>query len=182
MTQSPIDGLLWERMGVAWTLAAGAAFAAAALGMLAAARRAGRRAARGVRGARQPMIVRPQRARRPLCEPIPTMKRRLPILVVVAFVGLVAGCATLPPPTDRMPSQALTDTAQTRLGQAVAPRLAEHPGLSGFMPFEDPHDAFAARVLLARAAERSLDVQYFIWHGDAVGAGMGNSNPLFCPA
>ena len=37
------------------------------------------------------------------------------------------------------------------------------------MPFEDPHDAFAARVLLARAAERSLDVQYFIWHGDAVG-------------
>ena len=98
-----------------------------------------------------------------------TMKRRVPILVLVAFVGLLAGCATLPPPTDRSPSQALTDTARTRLGQAVAPRVAEHPGLSGFMPFEDPHDAFAARVLLARAAERSLDVQYYIWHGDATG-------------
>lgn len=97
------------------------------------------------------------------------MKRRLRSLVLVVCIALSAGCATLPPPTDRVPSQALTDTGQTRLGQAVAPWLAEHPGLSGFMPFEDPHDAFAARVLLARAAERSLDVQYFIWHGDAVG-------------
>ena len=34
------------------------------------------------------------------------------------------------------------------------------------MPFEDPHDAFAARVLLSRLAERSLDVQYYIWHDD----------------
>ena len=37
------------------------------------------------------------------------------------------------------------------------------------MTFEGPHDAFAARVLLAAAAERPLDVQYFIWHGDVVG-------------
>ena len=96
-----------------------------------------------------------------------TMQRLLTILVAV--VGLLTGCATPPLPTDRVESQALTDTAQTRLGQAVAPRLAQHPGLSGLMPFEDPHDAFAARVLLSRLAERSLDVQYFIWHGDAVG-------------
>ena len=33
----------------------------------------------------------------------------------------------------------------------------------------DPRDAFAARVLLADAAEKSLDAQYFIWHGDHVG-------------
>ena len=96
-----------------------------------------------------------------------SMQRRLPILVLA--MALMAGCATLPPPTDRVPSQALTDTAQTRLGQAVVPMVAAHPGLSGFLSFDDPHDAFAARVLLARAAERSLDVQYFIWHGDAVG-------------
>ncbi len=29
--------------------------------------------------------------------------------------------------------------------------------------------AFAARALLAAAAERSLDVQYYIWHGDQTG-------------
>ena len=37
------------------------------------------------------------------------------------------------------------------------------------MRLEVPQEAFAARVLLARAAERSLDVQYYIWHGDTTG-------------
>jgi cardiolipin synthase C len=36
-------------------------------------------------------------------------------------------------------------------------------------PLHAPRDAFAARVLLAAAAERSLDVPYYIWHGDATG-------------
>src|SRR5262249_57181810 len=35
---------------------------------------------------------------------------------------------------------------------------------------EDPRDAFAARILLTRAAERSLDVQYYIWHADTSGS------------
>src|SRR5205085_1809203 len=33
----------------------------------------------------------------------------------------------------------------------------------------NPRDTFAARVLLADAAEKSLDAQYYIWHGDQVG-------------
>jgi putative cardiolipin synthase len=33
----------------------------------------------------------------------------------------------------------------------------------------DGVDAFAARLLLARAAERTLDLQYYIWHGDRTG-------------
>ena len=41
--------------------------------------------------------------------------------------------------------------------------------MSGVYPLDQPLDAFAARVLLARAAERSLDVQYYIWHGDVTG-------------
>jgi putative cardiolipin synthase len=32
-----------------------------------------------------------------------------------------------------------------------------------------PRDAFAARVVLAAAAEKSLDVQYYIFHGDQSG-------------
>lgn len=57
----------------------------------------------------------------------------------------------------------------TRLGQALAPQVKVHPGKSGIQSLADPHDAFAARVLLARAAERALDVQYYIWHGDITG-------------
>ena len=107
-----------------------------------------------------------RRVRQPGCA---ASLRRLLVIAAAAVAGLAGGCATLPPPAGRLPSLAFTDTAQTPLGQAVAPLVADHPGLSGIVPFDEPHDAFAARVLLARAAARSLDAQYYIWHGDAVG-------------
>src|SRR5512137_1012348 len=96
------------------------------------------------------------------------MKRRLSVLIA-AIVALMAGCATLPPPQDRVESTALTNTADTRLGRAVAPYVAPNPGKSGIHKFPDPHDAFAARMRLAAAAEKTLDAQYFIWNGDQVG-------------
>ena len=66
-------------------------------------------------------------------------------------------------------STMLTDTHETALGKAVRPRADAHPGTSGIHALADPNDAFAARMLLARAAERSLDVQYYIWRGDLTG-------------
>jgi putative cardiolipin synthase len=63
----------------------------------------------------------------------------------------------------------LTGTADTRLGRGVQAAAAEHPGASGVYPLEIPQDAFAARVLLVRAAQRSLDVQYYIWNGATTG-------------
>jgi putative cardiolipin synthase len=56
-----------------------------------------------------------------------------------------------------------------RLGQSIDPEAAAHPGMSGVLLLNDGRDAFAARVLLADAAERSLDVQYYIWHDDLSG-------------
>ncbi len=47
--------------------------------------------------------------------------------------------------------------------------LAEHPDLSGVRPLLDPLEALAARVRLIRAAEASLDIQYFIWRPDIAG-------------
>src|SRR5689334_25195128 len=57
----------------------------------------------------------------------------------------------------------------TRLGRACEPQVAAHAGRSGLVPLPDGHDAFAARALLADAAERSLDVRYYIWHHDMSG-------------
>ncbi|HEX7045838.1 MAG TPA: phospholipase D family protein [Burkholderiales bacterium] len=57
----------------------------------------------------------------------------------------------------------------TRLARAIAPRAAAHPGRSGVYPLLDARDAFAARYLLAQAAERTLDVQYYIWRQDMSG-------------
>ncbi len=64
---------------------------------------------------------------------------------------------------------ALKDTDATRLALGIAPGLAAHPGKTGTYALSRGRDAFAARVLLAGAAERSLDVQYYIWHGDHTG-------------
>ena len=49
------------------------------------------------------------------------------------------------------------------------PRVAAHPGQSGLHALPDGRDALAARLVLADAAQRSLDVQYFIWNKDMVG-------------
>jgi len=94
--------------------------------------------------------------------------------VPAAGVALVAalvvfGCASLPQLAPRTPSTALQDTAATRFGSAIAPLVATHPGQSGIYPLAAGRDAFAARALLAASAERSLDLQYYIWHKDLTG-------------
>jgi cardiolipin synthase C len=88
--------------------------------------------------------------------------------LVAACALLIAGCA-LPSRQDIATTYALHNTDTTRLGRAIEPRLAEHSGKTGTYPLATGRDAFAARGLLAAAAERSLDVQYYIWHGDHTG-------------
>ncbi|HYR01228.1 MAG TPA: phospholipase D family protein [Casimicrobiaceae bacterium] len=99
----------------------------------------------------------------------PACVHRIAACVVVALAALITGCASLPSLEGRSPTTALADTAGTLLGRALAPQAAAHPGKTGIHPFRDPRDAFAARVLLAAVAERSLDVQYYQWNGDQVG-------------
>ncbi|WP_430795483.1 phospholipase D family protein [Achromobacter spanius] len=91
-------------------------------------------------------------------------------LFMTLLSALLAGCS-LPSLDKRSVSHALTteESSATPLGQAIAPLAAAHPGKSGIHALADPHDAFAARMMLARAAERSLDVQYYIWHDDMTG-------------
>ena len=93
--------------------------------------------------------------------------RRLTLAFAAAAV--VSGCASLPSNEGRSESTALRDTQGTRLGKASAALAAAHPGQSGIDPLVAATDAFAARVLLANAAERSIDTQYYIWRGDETG-------------
>jgi putative cardiolipin synthase len=87
----------------------------------------------------------------------------------VLLAMLAAGCATLPPLDGRIASTARTDTATTRLGRAIAPGVAANAGLSGVHPLPSPLAAFTARAYLARSADATLDVQYYLWHADASG-------------
>lgn len=91
------------------------------------------------------------------------------MLALALGVALLGGCASLPPRGVVSSSTALLDTADTGLGRATAALVAAHPGTSGVYALRAGQDALAARIRLAAAAERSLDVQYYIWHADASG-------------
>src|SRR5260221_498218 len=74
-----------------------------------------------------------------------------------ALLAAIAGCASLPDTAAREPSRALADTAASRLGRALAPAISAHPGKTGIYSLGDGRDAFAPRVLLARAAEGTVE-------------------------
>jgi len=90
-------------------------------------------------------------------------------LVLLLALLLQAGCANLPTDYPRSTSTVLADTGDTRLGQAARRMLAGHPDTSGVHPLNRGTDAFLARLALTEAAEKSLDIQYYIWHGDTTG-------------
>ena len=58
---------------------------------------------------------------------------------------------------------------ESRLARSIASRARQNPGKSGIIELRDGRDAFAARVLLADRAERTLDIQYYIWRKDMSG-------------
>lgn len=59
--------------------------------------------------------------------------------------------------------------ADTRVGRAVRHASEAHPATSGVYPLTTSLDAFAARALLMRAAERTLDIQCYMWQADITG-------------
>ena len=93
----------------------------------------------------------------------------------VASMLLMSACASLPPQTGRVETHALTDTANTRLGTAFAASEAAHPGDNAFHLLSDGTDALIARVILSETADRTLDLQYYIWHDDLTGREMAAS-------
>ncbi len=82
---------------------------------------------------------------------------------------LLAGCATLPKEYPRNPSTAFTDYSATDLGQLFEEAAVQHPDESGFAIIRYGQPAFTDRVALTELAEKSLDLQYYIWEQDETG-------------
>ena len=100
----------------------------------------------------------------------PLRGRGLPRTVMIWLTQSLTGCVTRPRPDyPRMVSTAFEDPASTRLGQFFGPAADEHPGLSGFGLLSHGREAFIVRLALADLAERSLDMQYYVWDGDTTG-------------
>ena len=87
-------------------------------------------------------------------------------------VALLAGCVTLPPPGANYPkeaSHAIENPEATPLGGEVDKAAHAHPGLSAFRLLPVGAEGLKARAELAEAAQRSLDLQYFIIQNDVTG-------------
>ncbi|HEY6298958.1 MAG TPA: phospholipase D family protein [Candidatus Binatus sp.] len=84
---------------------------------------------------------------------------------------LMVGCATLPPGTDfpRVVSIALTHPEDTRLGRQFDGAARKHEGNSAFRLLSVGVDGFLARAQMINTAERTLDLEYFIFRQDDTG-------------
>ncbi|MBC7611262.1 MAG: phospholipase D family protein [Polaromonas sp.] len=100
-----------------------------------------------------------------LANPIPVRGK---LWVCLLLGTLLAACASLPSEVDRPVSTALANTTQTRLGQAVAARAATAGTRndSGFALVGNAELAFTSRMTLIKAAQKTLDLQYYAIHAD----------------
>lgn len=102
------------------------------------------------------------------------MKTTSKMVFIMSTCLLMAGlpaCSTLPTPIPVTPQYAYeVDTSNTSLAQLVLPLKQQNPGLTGYHILYEPLDAIDARFQLIDKAEKSLDLQYYIWDNDRVGA------------
>ncbi|SDX09343.1 phospholipase D-like domain-containing protein [Thiocapsa roseopersicina] len=97
-------------------------------------------------------------------------KRLRAVALCLGLTGILfAGCAGVPKDYPRTASKAFQDHAGTALGRYVDKAAARHPGESGFAIIRSGKIAFTARAAFAELAEKTLDMQYFIWEPDATG-------------
>ncbi len=82
---------------------------------------------------------------------------------------LLQGCITLPYNYPRPVSTALSMPQETRMGRKVQARAARHHGESGFYLLSSGDDAFVARLLSVDLAEKTIDLQYYIFQDDFTG-------------
>ena len=87
------------------------------------------------------------------------------------IVALLGGCASLPPGADfpRTSSAAFQYPEKTRLGREFGRRARSHAGKSGFRLLPVGVDGFLVRSQMADAAERTLDIQYYLFRRDDTG-------------
>ena len=109
----------------------------------------------------------PTRLSPPKCKPQLSRLGWLHGFYLLAALWLT-GCASLPAEVDRPVSTALTSNADTRLGQAVAERAATAGTRndSGFALVGSAELAFTSRMTLIKAAQKTLDLQYYAIHED----------------
>ena len=105
------------------------------------------------------------------------MIRQLLLMSCLLVVMTLTGCATLPPGANfpKEASTALAQPEQTKLGEHFSNVVIAHAGQSGFRIIPAGADGFLTRMQMINSAERTLDLQYFIFRGDNTGRLLTNA-------
>jgi putative cardiolipin synthase len=82
---------------------------------------------------------------------------------------ILAGCAAFPPGREATPTHAVTQPPNPALVAPFTAAAHAHPDESGFRLFSVGVDGLLLRLELIAAAHSSLDLQYYIFHGDESG-------------
>ncbi len=96
-------------------------------------------------------------------------RRALTVACAALLACIASGCAGVPTDYDKPQSSALADPRSTQAGIYVEKLAAEHPGQSGFAILRYGRNAFNMRIMMADLAEKTLDVQVYIWEVDKTG-------------
>jgi putative cardiolipin synthase len=92
-------------------------------------------------------------------------------LILLSLISslLFFSCATLPEYVPQAPTSAWQSPEETTAGRIFADDIAANPGKSGAILLPGGREALLIRNAMGGIAERTLDVQYYIWKGDTVG-------------
>jgi putative cardiolipin synthase len=91
------------------------------------------------------------------------------LLALAVAASALASCSGLPDTTGRKASFAEPGAKDTKVARMARSFTTAHPGSSGVHALPKAPDALAARLALAGTADRSIDIQYYIWHSDQSG-------------
>ena len=87
-----------------------------------------------------------------------------------ALLLALTACASIPADFEQVPSHSWQKPQQTQLGAFFDDYAPADPSLSGVRLLANPKEAFRARFGGAYLAEKSLDLQYYLWKGDLTGS------------
>ncbi|HEX4327808.1 MAG TPA: phospholipase D family protein [Burkholderiales bacterium] len=102
---------------------------------------------------------------------LPRALRWIYLFALLALLGAAGGCAGLPPGANFPKSQsiALEHPETTPLGKQFAAAAQAHPGQSAFRLVPVGVDGFLLRAQMIDAAQKTLDMQYYIFKADETG-------------
>lgn len=91
------------------------------------------------------------------------------IATLSALLVTLAACSSMRSDYVKKPSTALAPAAVTPRAKNIAAQASDHPSESGFRLLTQSENALMSRIALADHAQRSIDLQYYIFNNDATG-------------